>query len=214
VTFSFGQAGDLPVAGDWDGDGRDTIGVYRGGRWLLRNSLSAGPADLAFTYGDATKRPVVGDWNGDGVDSVGVFRNGTWSVLNASSAGPSSSVFTIGAAGDKPVVGEWDLDGRDEAGVPSRPMAAAQQPEHRSGVVELHLRRNDEPPGRLGLTSLSCRSGGRPTPAAAGRRRLRSWGECKFKRCLRLRCGCDCSDASRSRVSFLDLHPPARRSGC
>jgi hypothetical protein len=50
VTFTFGQAGDLPVAGDWDGDGRDTVGVFRAGRWLLRNSLSSGPADLDFTF--------------------------------------------------------------------------------------------------------------------------------------------------------------------
>ena len=28
IVFDFGQAGDQPIAGDWDGDGIDTIGIY------------------------------------------------------------------------------------------------------------------------------------------------------------------------------------------
>jgi hypothetical protein len=27
--FQYGEAGDLPVVGDWDGDGRDDVGLYR-----------------------------------------------------------------------------------------------------------------------------------------------------------------------------------------
>jgi hypothetical protein len=100
VSFTFGQAGDLPVAGDWDGDGRDTVGVFRAGRWLLRNSLSSGPADLDFTFGSATARPVSGDWNGDGVDSVGTFASGSWQLRNSNSAGPASYAFTFGTTGD------------------------------------------------------------------------------------------------------------------
>ena len=34
-TFQYGQAGDLPVVGDFDGDGIDEIGVYRGGQWIV-----------------------------------------------------------------------------------------------------------------------------------------------------------------------------------
>src|SRR5262249_32673699 len=44
----FGEAGDLPVAGDWDGDGIDSLGVYRNGVFHLR------PARLA----DADGNPV------------------------------------------------------------------------------------------------------------------------------------------------------------
>jgi hypothetical protein len=29
VVFGFGDSGDLPLVGDWNGDGRDTIGVAR-----------------------------------------------------------------------------------------------------------------------------------------------------------------------------------------
>ena len=29
ITFAFGAKGDLPVAGDWNGDGTTGVGVYR-----------------------------------------------------------------------------------------------------------------------------------------------------------------------------------------
>ena len=37
VDIVFGSPGDKPVAGDWNGDGRDTIGIFRNGVFFLRN---------------------------------------------------------------------------------------------------------------------------------------------------------------------------------
>ena len=65
-TFTYGQAGDLQLMGDWDGDGEVTPGVVRGSTWMLRNSLSAGPPDATFSYGFPGDYPVVGDWDGNG----------------------------------------------------------------------------------------------------------------------------------------------------
>ncbi len=31
TTFTWGLAGDTPIAGDWDGNGSDTPGIFRGG---------------------------------------------------------------------------------------------------------------------------------------------------------------------------------------
>src|SRR4026207_359397 len=47
VNVKFGQAGDIPLAGDWDGNGSTTIGVYRPGdnTFYLRNSNSVGSPD-------------------------------------------------------------------------------------------------------------------------------------------------------------------------
>ena len=47
--FSFGNLGDVPVVGDFDGDGIDTVGVYRSGSWYLRNSNSSGAHDLFYS---------------------------------------------------------------------------------------------------------------------------------------------------------------------
>jgi len=38
------------------------VGIYRYGAFYLRNSNSAGPADMAFGYGIPYDTPLVGDW--------------------------------------------------------------------------------------------------------------------------------------------------------
>ncbi len=65
---SFGQAGDLPVVGDWDGSGTDNIGVFRPstGDWLLDlngNGVFEGcVVDLCYNFGQQGDLPVVGSW--------------------------------------------------------------------------------------------------------------------------------------------------------
>jgi len=71
--------------GDWKGVGPTGIGVERGGRWLLRNRLSGGPAGSVVDFGGATGRPVAGSWTGAGRDSVGMVR-GTTFRLRATTA--------------------------------------------------------------------------------------------------------------------------------
>jgi hypothetical protein len=71
----------LPVTGDWDGDGRDTTGLYDPARrtWYLNNRVN-GSTTAVFTvttaYAAPSWRPVTGDWNGDGVDTIGLFNPG------------------------------------------------------------------------------------------------------------------------------------------
>jgi peptidoglycan/xylan/chitin deacetylase (PgdA/CDA1 family) len=116
-TFDFGALGDIPISGDWNGDGVNTPGVVRGNTWLLRNSLSGGPADITFTYGLSSDTIVVGDWDGDGIDTPGVVRNATWLLRNSNSAGDPNVTFAYGAWNDIPMAGDWNGDGRDTPGV-------------------------------------------------------------------------------------------------
>jgi CubicO group peptidase (beta-lactamase class C family) len=110
----------LPLAGDWDGDERDTIGIFdtRENRFELRNANAAGPPDLSFVYGIGAVTPIVGDWDGDGVDTVGVFdrASGMAYLRNANSAGPEDIVVDTGRPGLAPVVGDWNGDGIDTLG--------------------------------------------------------------------------------------------------
>ncbi|MCZ7402398.1 MAG: multicopper oxidase domain-containing protein [Candidatus Methanoperedens sp.] len=97
--------------------GTDTVGIYRSGAFDLRNSNSAGNADLAFIYGLASDTPLAGDWNGDGTDTVGVYRNGAFYLRNNNSAGNADLAFVYGVAGDTPLAGDWNGDGTDTVGV-------------------------------------------------------------------------------------------------
>ena len=75
--FLFGDLGDTPVAGDWDGDGRDEIGLHREttGLFYWRTTLTTGIADGQIYFGDPGDRFVAGDWGTvDGRDTPGLFR--------------------------------------------------------------------------------------------------------------------------------------------
>lgn len=115
--FIYGTGNDIALSGDWDGNGTDSVGVYRNGTFYLRNSNSAGNADLAFPYGTPGDIAVTGDWDGDGIDTVGVFRNGVFLLRNSNTEGPADLQVFYGQTGDKPVVGDWNGDGVDTIGI-------------------------------------------------------------------------------------------------
>ncbi len=118
-VFHYGVAGDRAVAGDWNGDGITTIGIFRDGAWRLDVDGDGQwtSQDAALAFGQAGDLPVVGDWDGDGVDEVGVFRAGTWLIDSNGDRqlDARDQVFELGTAGDLPVVGDFDGDGADEA---------------------------------------------------------------------------------------------------
>lgn len=112
-----GSPEDVPVAGDWDNDGRDGIGFFRNGKWYLLNSPANGqnnpPPDAITYFGDTGDQPIAGDWDGDGKDTFGVFRasdNGTWYLTNGNTGYlPNDITFSYwGGPGDKPIAGDWD----------------------------------------------------------------------------------------------------------
>jgi hypothetical protein len=117
VCFNFGDPGDVPLTGDWDGNGTKTPGVFRYGTWYLRNSNTTGVADIVVHFGNPDDVPVVGDWNHDGTDTPGVFRRGTWYLTNVFDRGVAEVVVPFGNPDDVPVVGDWNHDGTDTPGV-------------------------------------------------------------------------------------------------
>ncbi len=129
LTINFGQAGDIPVVGDWNGDGIKDPGVFRPGtgQFLIRKLTVVCnpfciplPLTVTINFGQNGDLPVAGDWNGDGIDSVGVFRPGAgqFFLTDSNIANPPvdhSPIF--GTAGDLPVAGDFDGDGKDTIGV-------------------------------------------------------------------------------------------------
>lgn len=119
ISSDFGFPGDYPVVGDWDGNGTDTIGVYRNGVFYLSNSNTLSSADFVFAFGASGDQPVAGDWDGDGIDTVGLYRSAaaTFYLSNSNSAGAPEMIFPYGVPGDVGISGDWNDDGVDTIGV-------------------------------------------------------------------------------------------------
>jgi glucose/arabinose dehydrogenase len=117
TVLNVAAGGDVPVVGDWDGNGTTTIGVRRGATFLLRNENTTGVADITADFGLASDVPIVGDWDGDGTTTVGVWRDGAFYLRNSNTTGVADIVVSFGLAGDQPVVGDWDGDGTTTLGV-------------------------------------------------------------------------------------------------
>jgi hypothetical protein len=91
----------------------DTIGVYKNGVFYLRNTNTAGIADIVATFGgDPSDLPVVGDWNGDGVDTIGVLRTttGVYFLSDSNTTPAVNYSLVFGNPGDTPFAGKWTPD--------------------------------------------------------------------------------------------------------
>jgi hypothetical protein len=118
------QLNDRPVIGDWNGDGKDDLGIVRNvngvAMWLLdlndNQQYDAG-VDLQEAFGEGTDIPVVGNFDSDAKSEIGVFRNGDWYIDMDNDFTSSDLEFTFGQAGDIPLVANWDGEGADDVSV-------------------------------------------------------------------------------------------------
>ena len=124
ICCGWGEPGDVPVCGDWNGDGYDEIGIYRDGIWALDYNGNArwdgATTDKVYGFGDAGDIPVVGDWDGSGTSKIGIYRSGTW-ALDYNGNGQwdgitTDKVYGFGNAGDIPVAGDWNGTGTAKMG--------------------------------------------------------------------------------------------------
>ena len=117
------RRGLVPVAGDWNGDGTTTVGLYSPatGAFFLRNTNSSGPADIVFTFGPggAGFVPIVGDWNNDSIDTVGLYDPVTGDVLphEHERGGRGGPRVHVRRGGGQPMAGDWNDDGTDTVGL-------------------------------------------------------------------------------------------------
>jgi SpoIID/LytB domain protein len=108
-SYYFGNPGDAPFVGDWDGDGIDTPGLRRhsNGFVYLRHTNTQGVADVDYFYGDPGDIVFTGDWDNNGSDTLGLYRpaNGTVYLRNTNSTGIADFAYVMGGNAHRPVAG-------------------------------------------------------------------------------------------------------------
>jgi hypothetical protein len=96
----------VAVPGDYDGDGKTDIAVYRPstGGWYILNSGANFTTYVSYMWGLNGDVPVPGDYDGDGKTDVAVYRpsNHGWYILQSSTGTYLSYVW--GLAGDVPLL--------------------------------------------------------------------------------------------------------------
>lgn len=111
----WGQTGDIPLAGDFDGNGKADITIFRpsSGVWgsILSNSSQTGGTVQRFaTFGQMGDVPQPADYDGDGKADYAVFRpgpTGAFYALNSSNSAVQST--TIGTQTSTPVSAPYPI---------------------------------------------------------------------------------------------------------
>jgi YD repeat-containing protein len=128
LLVSWGASGDVPVAADYDGDGRADLAVFRPGTgdwWIIESAQGYEwqTGYLHVLWGVAGDVPLTGDYDGDGRADIGVYRpsSGDWWVLLSSNGYRWEDGYlhlnTGSVAGDVPVPADYDGDGHTDVGI-------------------------------------------------------------------------------------------------
>jgi hypothetical protein len=123
----------VPVTGDWDYDGHDTVGLYDpakgqfhlsndSDRWTDTTVVTTITASISRVEIGAAWKPIIGDWDDNGTDTLGLYDPATnhWYLSNAKLGWSTDIVLDqLPTVPDTwiPLSGNWDGIGGDTIGL-------------------------------------------------------------------------------------------------
>jgi hypothetical protein len=105
TSTQWGLSTDVPVPGEYDGDGKMDYAVWRPSTGVWYVLLSATPGSYSgIQWGMETDKPVPGDYDLDGKTDIAIWRpsSGVWYVLPSGSPGTYTAT-QWGTNGDAPI---------------------------------------------------------------------------------------------------------------
>lgn len=114
----WGEAGDVPLNADFDGDGKSDVTVWRpsNGEWWTIPS-STGVGFRKGVWGGVGDVAVPADYDGDGKADIAIFRAASHEWWISLSSTGRTVVPLWGDQGDVAVPADYDGDGKDDVAI-------------------------------------------------------------------------------------------------
>ena len=117
ALYSLGNPGDVPLAADYDGDGKDEAAAFDSATETLQFTRSSDGTQVTLPLGQPGDIPLVGDFDGDGIADPAAYTSGTSTFKYQRSSDGAIVSVQWGQHGDVPMIGDYDGDGKTDVAV-------------------------------------------------------------------------------------------------